>query len=152
VHKCGHSVAVSTTQASRAMYHATEKTEPPCGRICHTGVRGSRSDQDASLEFAAVVLGLRYMTQHRQPKFYPSVYDQLLGYLFSLLNYYPCKLSYHMSLTQMVNIRMGGGVDLPAPIRRRRIVIQPQPEMNPPPNPPPAGTDAIAAAHMQLMQ
>jgi hypothetical protein len=33
-----------------------------------------------------------------------------------------------------------------------RIVSQPQPEMNPPLNPPPAGTDPVAAAQMQLLQ
>jgi hypothetical protein len=57
-----------------------------------------------------------------------------------------------MSLTQMVNTRRGGCVDLPARIRRRRIVTQPQPEMNSPLNPPPARTDAVAAAQMQLLQ
>jgi hypothetical protein len=52
----------------------------------------------------------------------------------------------------MVNTRRGGGVDLPTRIHRRRIVTQPQPEMNPFLNPPPAGTDAIVAAQMQLLQ
>jgi hypothetical protein len=46
----------------------------------------------------------------------------------------------------MVNTRKGGGIDPPAHIRRRRIVTQPQPEMNPPLNPPPAGADPVAAA------
>jgi hypothetical protein len=49
-----------------------------------------------------------------------------------------------MSLTQMVNTRRGGGVDLPARIRRRRVVANLEPEMNPPPNPPPAD-DVVAA-------
>jgi hypothetical protein len=40
-----------------------------------------------------------------------------------------------MSLTQMVNTRRGGGVDLPTRIRRRRVVANLEPEMNPPPNP-----------------
>jgi hypothetical protein len=52
----------------------------------------------------------------------------------------------------MVNTRKGGGIDLPARIRRRRIVTQPQPEMNPTLNPPPARTDPVAAAQMQLLQ
>jgi hypothetical protein len=52
----------------------------------------------------------------------------------------------------MVNTRTGGGIDLPANNRRRRIVNQPQPEMNPPPNPPPTGTDPVAATQMQLLQ
>jgi uncharacterized lipoprotein YmbA len=57
-----------------------------------------------------------------------------------------------MSLTQMVNTRKGGGVDLPAHIRRKRAVANPESEMNPPLNPPPAGTDAMVAAQMQLLQ
>ena len=52
----------------------------------------------------------------------------------------------------MVNTRKGGGIDLPANNRRKWIVNQPQPEMNPPPNPPPARTDPVAAAQMQLLQ
>jgi hypothetical protein len=52
----------------------------------------------------------------------------------------------------MVNTRKGGSIDLPSHFRRRRIVTQPQPEMNTPPNAPPAGTDPIAAAQMQLLQ
>ena len=52
----------------------------------------------------------------------------------------------------MVNTRKGGGIDLPANNRRRRIINQSQPEMNPPPNPPLAGTDPVAAAQMQLLQ
>jgi hypothetical protein len=51
-----------------------------------------------------------------------------------------------MSLTQMVNTRRGGGVDLPVQIRRRRAVANPEPTMNPPPNPPPV--DDVAAAKM----
>jgi hypothetical protein len=55
-------------------------------------------------------------------------------------------------LTQTVNTMKVDGVDLPANNRRRRIVNQPQPEMNPPPNPPPAGADPTAVAQMQLLQ
>jgi hypothetical protein len=59
-------------------------------------------------------------------------------------------LSYHMFLTQMVNIRKGGRIDLPANHHSRRLVNQPQLEMNPQ-NTPPAGTDLVVAAQMQLM-
>jgi hypothetical protein len=52
----------------------------------------------------------------------------------------------------MVNTSKGGSIDLPARIRRRRIVTQPQPKMNPPPNPPPPRTDPVAAAQMQLLK
>jgi hypothetical protein len=52
----------------------------------------------------------------------------------------------------MVNTRKGGGIDLPANNHSRRIVNQPQSEMNPPPNPPPAGADPVATAQMQLLQ
>jgi hypothetical protein len=52
----------------------------------------------------------------------------------------------------MINTRKGGGIDLPAHIRRRRVVVNPQPEMNPAPNPPPARTDVVVAAQMQLLQ
>jgi hypothetical protein len=52
----------------------------------------------------------------------------------------------------MVNTRKGGGIDLPANDHCRRIVNQPQLEMNPPPNPPPTGTDPVADAQMQLLQ
>jgi hypothetical protein len=51
----------------------------------------------------------------------------------------------------MVNIRKGGEIDLPANHHSRRIVRQPQPEMNPL-NPPPAGTDPVVAAQMQMLQ
>jgi hypothetical protein len=52
----------------------------------------------------------------------------------------------------MVNTRKGGKIDLPANHHNRRIVRQPQPEMNPL-NPPPAGTDLVAAAQiLQLLQ
>jgi hypothetical protein len=51
-----------------------------------------------------------------------------------------------MSLTQMDNIRRGGGVDLPTRIRRRRAVANPELTMNPPPNPPPV--DDVFAAQM----
>jgi hypothetical protein len=52
----------------------------------------------------------------------------------------------------MVNTRKGGGIDLPARNHRKRIVNQPQPEMNPPSNPPLTGTNPIAATQMQLLQ
>jgi hypothetical protein len=51
----------------------------------------------------------------------------------------------------MVNTRKGGKIDLPANPHNRRIVRQPQPEMNPP-NPPPVGTDLVVAAQMQMLQ
>jgi hypothetical protein len=52
----------------------------------------------------------------------------------------------------MVNTRKGGCINLPVNNRRRRIINQPQPEMNPPPNPPLAGTDPVATVQMQLQQ
>jgi hypothetical protein len=52
----------------------------------------------------------------------------------------------------MVNTKKGGGVDLPTRIHRRRAVANPELEMNPHPNPPPAWTDAMVAAQMQLLQ
>jgi hypothetical protein len=51
----------------------------------------------------------------------------------------------------MVNTRKGGGIDLPANPHNRRIVRQPQPEINPL-NPPPAGIDLVVAAQMQMLQ
>jgi hypothetical protein len=51
----------------------------------------------------------------------------------------------------MVNTRKGGRIDLPTNHRSRRIVRQPQPEMNPP-NPPPAGTDPVVVAQMKMLQ
>ena len=63
-------------------------------------------------------------------------------------------LSYHMYLTQMVNTRRGGGIDLPPNRHTRRIYRQPQPqpaEMNPP-NPPPGGVDPLIVAQMRVMQ
>jgi hypothetical protein len=51
----------------------------------------------------------------------------------------------------MVNTRKGGGIDLPANPHNRRIVRQQQAEMNPP-NPPPAGTDPVSVAQMQMLQ
>jgi hypothetical protein len=52
-----------------------------------------------------------------------------------------------MFLTQVVNTRKGGGIDLPANRHSRRIYRQPQQqeEMNPP-NPPPARADPAVAA------
>jgi hypothetical protein len=55
-----------------------------------------------------------------------------------------------MSLTQMVNTRRGGGVDLPTQIRRIRVVANSEPTMNPPPNPP--LVDDVTAAQMRLLQ
>jgi hypothetical protein len=71
-------------------------------------------------------------------------------------NYSPCLqffLSYHVFLTQMVNTRKGGGIDLhPNPFNRRVLrQQQQQAEMNPP-NPPPSGTDPAIAAQMWIMQ
>jgi hypothetical protein len=72
-------------------------------------------------------------------------------------NYLPCLqsfLSYHMFLTQMVNTRKGGGIDLPPNRHTRRIFRQPQPqlaEMDPLPLPPPA-VDPLVAAQMRMMQ
>jgi hypothetical protein len=60
-------------------------------------------------------------------------------------------LSYHVFLTQMVNTRKGGGIDLPANPFNRRVLRQQQAEMNPP-NPPLAGTDPVVAAQMQMLQ
>jgi hypothetical protein len=51
----------------------------------------------------------------------------------------------------MVNTRKGGGIDLPTNHHSKRIVRKPQPEMNPP-NPPPAGTDPVVVAKMQMLQ
>jgi hypothetical protein len=73
-------------------------------------------------------------------------------------NHLPCLqffLSYHMFLTQMVNTRKGGGIDLPPNRHTRRIFRQPQPqpaEMDPPPSPPPAGVVPLVAAQMRMMQ
>jgi septin family protein len=56
-----------------------------------------------------------------------------------------------MYLTQMVNTRRGGGIDLPPNRHARRIYRQPQPqpaEMNPPPG----GVDPLIAAQMAVMQ
>jgi hypothetical protein len=53
-----------------------------------------------------------------------------------------------MFLTQMVNTRKGGGIDLPPNRHSRRIFRQPQQqqvEMDPP-NPPPAGADPAVVA------
>jgi hypothetical protein len=51
----------------------------------------------------------------------------------------------------MVNTRKGGRIDLPTNPHNRRIVRQPQPEMNPP-NPPPARTNPMVVALMQMLQ
>jgi hypothetical protein len=56
-----------------------------------------------------------------------------------------------MLLTQMVNTRKGGGIDLPANPHNRRTIRQQQTEMNPP-NPQPAGTDLVVPAQMLVLQ
>jgi hypothetical protein len=59
-----------------------------------------------------------------------------------------------MFLTQMVNSRKGGGIDLPPNRHSRRIFRQPQQqqaEMDPP-NHPQAGDDPTVAAQMRIMQ
>jgi hypothetical protein len=70
-------------------------------------------------------------------------------------NYLPCLqffLSDHMFLTQMVNTRKGGRIDLPANPFNRRVLRQQQHQakMNPsnPPNPPPTGADPVVVAQM----
>jgi hypothetical protein len=71
-------------------------------------------------------------------------------------NYSSCLqffISYHVFLTQMINTRKGGGIDLPPnPHNRRVLRQQQQQEEMDPPNPPPAGTDPPVAAQMQIMQ
>jgi hypothetical protein len=60
-----------------------------------------------------------------------------------------------MFLTQMVNTRKSGGIDLPPNRHTLRIFRQPQPqlaEMDPPPPPPPVGFDPMVAAQMWMMQ
>jgi hypothetical protein len=70
-----------------------------------------------------------------------------------LRNYLPCLqffLPYHVFLTQMVNTRKAGGIDLPPNRHSWRIFRQPQQqqeEMNHP-NPPPARADPAVAAQM----
>jgi hypothetical protein len=51
----------------------------------------------------------------------------------------------------MVNTRKGGRIDLHANPHNRRVLRQQQAEMDPP-NPPPAGTDLVFAAQMQMLQ
>jgi hypothetical protein len=60
-------------------------------------------------------------------------------------------LSYHVFLTQMVNTRKGGEIDLPANPFNRRVLRQQQAEMNPP-KPPLVGTGPVVAAQMQMLQ
>jgi hypothetical protein len=69
----------------------------------------------------------------------------------SQLFVYSTILSYHVFLTQMVNTRKGGGIDLPANPFDRRVLRQQQDKMNPP-NPSPTRTDPVVAAQMQMMQ
>jgi hypothetical protein len=66
------------------------------------------------------------------------------------LLFLPTILSYHVFLTQMVNTRKGGGIDVPTNPFNRRVLRQQQEEMDPL-NPPPTGTDPVVAAHMQMM-
>jgi hypothetical protein len=56
-----------------------------------------------------------------------------------------------MTLTQMVNTRKGGGVDLHARIHQRRAVANLEPEMNPL-NPLSIGSEAFFVAQIQLPQ
>jgi hypothetical protein len=56
-----------------------------------------------------------------------------------------------MSLTQMVDARTGGCVDLPARIHRRRTIINSEPQMNPS-NPPPARLEVFFMTQTQLLQ
>jgi hypothetical protein len=59
-----------------------------------------------------------------------------------------------MFLTQMVNTKKGGGIDLPPNRHIQRIFRQPQQqqaEMDPL-NPPLAGADPAVAAQMRIMQ
>jgi hypothetical protein len=56
-----------------------------------------------------------------------------------------------MLLTQMVNTRKGGEIDLPTNPHSGRIIRQQQTEMNPP-NPPLAGTDPVVATQMLVLQ
>jgi hypothetical protein len=51
----------------------------------------------------------------------------------------------------MVNTKKGGRIDLPANPQNRRVIRQQQAEMNHT-NPPPAGTDPVVAAQMQMLQ
>jgi hypothetical protein len=60
-------------------------------------------------------------------------------------------LSYHVFLTQMVNTKKGGGIDLPANPFNRRVLRQQQAEMDPP-NRPPTGTDPVVTSQMQMLQ
>jgi hypothetical protein len=52
----------------------------------------------------------------------------------------------------MVNTRKGGGIDLPANPHNRRVLRQQKQAEKDPPNPPPAGTNPVVAAQMQMMQ
>jgi hypothetical protein len=58
-----------------------------------------------------------------------------------------------MFLTQMVNTRKGGGIDLPPNRHSQRIFRQPQqqPEMDPL-QPPPARADPVVTTQMRIMQ
>jgi hypothetical protein len=51
----------------------------------------------------------------------------------------------------MVNTRKGGRIDLPANPFNRRVLRQQQVEMDPS-NPPPARTDLVVAAQLQMLQ
>jgi hypothetical protein len=59
-----------------------------------------------------------------------------------------------MFLTQMVNTRTGGGIDLPPNRHTRRIFRQPQPQLAEmdPLHPPPARADPAVTSQMRIMQ
>jgi hypothetical protein len=57
-----------------------------------------------------------------------------------------------MFLTQMVNTRKGGEIDLPPNQHTWRIFRQPQQQQQYEMDPPPAGVDPTVAAQMRMMQ
>jgi hypothetical protein len=60
-----------------------------------------------------------------------------------------------MFLTQMVNTRKGGGIDLPPPNRHSRRIfrqLQPQQARMDPLNPPPARANLVVVAQMRIME
>jgi hypothetical protein len=59
-----------------------------------------------------------------------------------------------MFLTQIVNTRKGGGIDLPPNRHTRRIFRQPQQQQTEmdPPQPPPARADPVVAVQMRIVQ
>jgi hypothetical protein len=56
-----------------------------------------------------------------------------------------------MLLTQLVNTKKGGGIDLPANPHNQKVLRQQQVEMNPP-NPPSVEADLAVATQMRIMQ